>query len=122
MFSARLLLVLLTACCLGGCMRASRSKPTAGIPPAYEPLAPSPRLIVGRVQATDVDRRFAFVDLAADAPDAALAEGTELVCRSVELRETGRLRVSRYVRGRTLGATMESGEPNVGDEVVWLAP
>jgi hypothetical protein len=38
------------------------------------------------------------------------------------LRETGRVRASRYVRGRTLGTTLVAGQPSLGDEVVWLAP
>jgi len=87
-----------------------------------EPLTPSPRLIVGRILDVDRSRGFAFVDLAGDAPAAALADGTELIVRTLALRETGRIRVSRYLRGRTLGATIVAGQPAPGDEVVWLAP
>lgn len=96
------------------------TKPPA---PAPEPLAPSSRLIVGRIVAVDPERGFAMIELAADAPPAALPEGGELVARTLaDLRETARLLVSRYVRGRTLGATVKSGSPAVGDEVVWTAP
>ena len=70
----------------------------------------------------DLAQGFAFVDLTPDAPAAALGEGTELVARTLEFRETGRLRASRYVRGRTLGAKILSGQPAKGDEVVWQAP
>jgi hypothetical protein len=118
MNSARLLLLLAFAGLSSGCLRAFRPSPAA----ALEPLAPSPRLIVGQVFALDPERGFAFVDLAADAPESALVEGAELIARTAELRETGRLRVSRYTRGRTLGTTIDSGRPAVGDEVVWLAP
>jgi hypothetical protein len=73
--------------------------------------------------AIDPERRFAFVELASDAPPAALAEGGELVVRDpASLRETGRLTASRYVRGRTLGATITAGQPMVGQEVIWTAP
>ncbi|MEY4689229.1 MAG: hypothetical protein RIR76_3252 [Verrucomicrobiota bacterium] len=91
--------------------------------PPREPLAPSPRLIVGRIIAVDQERRFAFVELAGDAPPAALTEGGELLVRSLaELRETARLAVSRHVRGRTLGTSIAKGRPVVGEEVVWVAP
>jgi hypothetical protein len=85
-------------------------------------LVPSPRLIVGRVVAIDPAHNFAFVELASDAPPAATADGTELIARTLDLRETGRLQASRYVRGHTLGARIVAGQPTPGDEVVWLAP
>ena len=85
-------------------------------------LVPSPRLIVGRIIAVDAARHMAFVELAPDVPGAALADGTELATRTLDLKDTGRLRVSRYVRGRTLGTKILGGQPSTGDEVVWLAP
>jgi hypothetical protein len=85
-------------------------------------LIPSPRLIVGRIVGLDLARRFAFVELSADAPATALAEGNEWITRTLDLRETGRVRVSRQVRGRTVGTTIVSGQPASNDEVVWLAP
>ncbi len=85
-------------------------------------LAPSPRLIVGRILAVEPADGFAYVELATDAPVNALADGNELIARTLDLRETGRLRASRYVRGRTLGTKIIAGQPSPGDEVVWLAP
>lgn len=85
-------------------------------------LVPSPRLIVGRIVAVDPARRFAFVELTSDAPMAALAEGSDLIARTLELQDTGRLRASRQLRGRTLGTNIVSGQPSPNDEVVWLAP
>ncbi|MFM8617634.1 MAG: hypothetical protein ACKOTF_13575 [Opitutaceae bacterium] len=115
------LLILLVVLPLGGCTGVFRE--TTPPAPAQEPLAPSPRLIVGRIIALDPERGFAMIELAADAPPAALADGGELVARTLaDLRETARLLASRYVRGRTLGATVKSGMPTVGDEVVWSAP
>ncbi len=91
--------------------------------PPREPLAPSIRLIVGQVIAVDPERGFAFVELAGDAPPAALSEGAELRVRTLsDLRETARLAVSRQVRGRTLGTTITAGRPTVGEEVIWTAP
>ena len=85
-------------------------------------LLPSPRLIVGRIVAVDGPQRFAFVEVATDAPNAALSTGTELMVRTLELQPTGKLEVSRYLRGRTLGTKIVAGQPSPGDEVVWLAP
>lgn len=82
-------------------------------------LLPSQNLLVGRVLAVDAARGFAFVELTASPPTAALADGADLVARTDDLRETARLRVSRYVRGRTLGAKIVSGQPAPGNEVVW---
>ena len=105
---------------LGGCGHQPGASKASGTDVA--PLAPSPRLIVGRVLAIDASQGFAFVELAVDAPAAALADGTPLICRTLDLKETARLQVSRYVRGRTLGTKIVAGQPSPTDEVVWLAP
>jgi hypothetical protein len=90
------------------------------IPPA-DGLTVSPHKIVGRIVAVDTARGFAFVSLTATTPAAALADGGELIVRSDDLTETGRLRTSRYARGRTLGSQIISGQPKMGDEVVFPA-
>jgi hypothetical protein len=109
---------------LVGCHRATpRPAPPAASPVlAADALLPSPRLIVGRIVAVDPARAFAFVDLAADAPVNAVGAGAELMTRTADLRETARLLASRHLRGRTLGTKILSGQPSLGDEVVWLAP
>ncbi|MEO7347031.1 MAG: hypothetical protein ABIZ49_08405 [Opitutaceae bacterium] len=108
---------------LSACSSASKpAKTIAPSPLSSTSLAPSPHLIVGRVLAVDVALGSAIIDLASDAPPAALVEAVELLTRTLDLRSTGRLRTSRYLRGRTLGTTILSGEPSPGDEVVWLAP
>lgn len=88
----------------------------------HEALAPSPRLIVGRVIAVDPARGYAFVELSVDAPPTASAEGGELIVRTSDLTETSRLRASRQLRVRTLGTQILSGTPSIGEEVVWVAP
>lgn len=90
--------------------------------PPREPLAPSPRLVVGRVVAIDQDLRHAIVELGAEAPREALVPDAELTTRDASLRETGKLRVSRQLRGRILGTFLLAGSPAVDNEVVWLAP
>jgi hypothetical protein len=100
----------------------SESPPPATPVLAAGALLPSPRLIVGRIVAVDRDQHIAFVELAGDAPNAALIAGTELAARTLDLRDTGRVQVSRYLRGRTLGTKIVGGQPSPGDEVVWLAP
>lgn len=115
--AARLLTLLAAISFLSAC----RHTVPAPLLPA-DALAPSPRLIIGRISAIDAAQGFAFVEIASDAPSAALAAGTELIARTLELRESGRLRASRFVRGRTLGTTIVAGQPSSGDEVVWLAP
>jgi len=108
---------MLDALSLSACRHTAPASPL----PA-DALVPSPRLIVGRITAIDATQGFAFVEIATDAPAAALAAGTELIARTLELRESGRLRASGIVRGRTLGTTILAGQPSAGDEVVWLAP
>ncbi len=105
-------LVLLAAGCV--------APPAVTTPP--EPLAPSTRLVVGRVLEVDADRGFAFVELAPDVPRPALVSGTLLVARRPDLSPVATLRTSAQVRGRTLGTRVASGTPRRGDEVVWEAP
>ena len=115
----RLAAPLAVLCLVAGCAQAPQ-KPTPIL--AEGALIPSPRLIVGRVIAIDAPRGFAIVELAADAPAAAASEGAELISRTLELRETARLRATRQHRGRILGTQVLSGQSSPGDEVVWLAP
>lgn len=115
--AAKLLTLLAAILFFGAC----RHTAPAPLLPA-DALVPSPRLIVGRITAIDAAQGFAFVEIASDAPSAALAAGAELIARTLELQESGQLRTSRFVRGRTLGTTIVAGQPSAGDEVVWLAP
>ncbi|MFZ9748087.1 MAG: hypothetical protein ACO3G4_15820, partial [Opitutaceae bacterium] len=100
-----------------GCL--APTGPSAASPPPREPLAPSPRLVVGRVLEVDAARGFALVELAADVPRPALAPGTLLLARRPDLTPVATLRASTFLRGRTLGTRMAAGTPHPGDEVVW---
>ena len=128
-FTARLLTLLAVISFLGACAQVAPPAATTGTgpndrtagvsPPVADALQPASRALVGRILAVDAARGFAFVALATEPPVAALAEGAGLIARTDDLRETGRLRTSRYVRGRTLGAEILSGQPASGDEVVF---
>ncbi len=121
--AARLLLPLAAIFICAACAhRGAKPPETSPAVLAAGALLPSPRLIVGRVIAVDRAQGFAILETASDAPAAALADGTELIVRTLDLRETARLRSSRYLRGRTLGTKIIAGQPAPGDEVVWLAP
>jgi hypothetical protein len=83
--------------------------------------AASPHKIVGYILAIDEPRDFAVIDLTADPLPAELRDGTALIVRTRDLHKTARLSASRFLRGRTLGATILSGLPAVGEEVVLAA-
>ena len=123
--TARLLTLLAVIYFVPGCSTAtttpqpSRSAAAAAMLPPADALTLSPHKIVGRIVAVDTARGFAFVSLTTTTPAAALVEGGELIVRSDDLSETGRVRTSRYTRGRTLGAQIISGQPKLGDEVVF---
>lgn len=125
--TARLLTLLAVIYFVAGCStgpttpHASRADPSAAMLPPANALTLSQHKIVGRIVAVDAARGFAFVSLTTTTPAAALADGGELIVRSDDLSETGRLRTSRYNRGRTLGAQIISGQPKMGDEVVFHA-
>lgn len=125
--TARLLTLLAVIYFVPGCSTAtttpqpSRSAAAAAMLPPADALTLSPHKIVGRIVAVDTARGFAFVSLTTTTPAAALVEGGELIVRSDDLRETGRVRTSRYTRGRTLGTQIISGQPKLGDEVVFHA-
>lgn len=125
--TARLLTLLAVIYFVPGCSTAtttpqpSRSAASAAMLPPADALTLSPHKIVGRIVAVDTARGFAFVSLTTTTPAAALVEGGELIVRSDDLRETGRVRTSRYTRGRTLGTQIISGQPKLGDEVVFHA-
>ena len=114
--TARALLPLAVFFLVLGCSTAPAPKNAST--PATE-LAPSPNLFVGRILAIDHERNFAFVALTPSAPPIALQPDIVLFARDAELRVTANLRTSRQLRGRTLGVQIISGQPSIGEEVVF---
>jgi hypothetical protein len=124
-FTARLLTPLAVIFFLGACGHVASpnpARPDDRAAPSANTLKPSANQLVGRVLAVDLARGYAFVTLAAEPPAGTLTAGAELIVRTDDLRETARLKTSRYVRGRTLGANIVSGQPSLDNEVVFRAP
>lgn len=135
-FTARLLTLLAGAVMIlgaGGCghhltplppepWRLKKAEPVPEAPLPADALHASPRRLVGRIVAVDAAQGLAFVDLTDEPPAGALVAGAELIVRTDDLRETGRLKSSRYARGHTLGTQIVQGQPAAGDEVVFQAP
>lgn len=131
-FTARLLTPLAVILFFTGCGQVGSTKPAplstrseapaASAPPPSDSLRPSPNRLVGRILSIDAARGFAILDLRPEAPPAALIAGAELIARTDALVETGRLKTSRYIRTRTLGTQIVSGQPKPGDEVVFRLP
>ncbi len=107
---------------LSACHSAPPSQPALStISTSESKLTASPNLIIGRVIAVDTLRQFAIVEVALSAPLLVLTAGHELLTRTDDLSVTARLRTTRQLRGRTLGASITAGAPNLGDEVVFLS-
>jgi hypothetical protein len=129
--TARQLTLLAVFFLLAGCRTESRhsSSPQVnrdesamGTAQPLDRLQPALNKIVGRILSVDLAQSIAVIGLTAAQPPVALPVGTELIARSDDLRETGRLSASRYVRGHTLGAQIFSGQPAAGNEVVYRVP
>jgi hypothetical protein len=112
-------LLLLAVAFFSACQTAAPTPPPAPAT-ASASLAPSPHRVIGRVIGLDPLRELVVIELTGSL--SSLPADTELIARSDDLRETARLRATRQLRGRTLGTTVISGEPSLGDEVVLDAP
>lgn len=119
-FSFALCSLLLAGCATRGEKSAAKGGAAAGSPPAVSHTVPSPVQVVGRIIAVDLRSLAVVIELA---PYAVLP-GNEriLISRLDDLRPTARLLASPYLRGRTLGARLLAGQPQVGDEVVIAPP
>ncbi len=101
-----------------GPSNATSAAATSSTQPTY---APSPNRIIGYILDIDEAQGLAIIDLTAHPLPPELHDGVELTVRTRDLRKTARLRASRIIRGRTLGATIVTGLPAVGEEVVLAA-
>ncbi len=120
----------LALCCLllAGCATRG-SKPSAGGvgEPGKSPestdanrTVPGPVQVLGRVIAVDMRTLSVIVDLAPYIVLPGDFATRALIARRDNLQPTARLQSSSYLRGRTLGTRLTAGQPQVGDEVVFL--
>ncbi len=78
-----------------------------------------PVQVVGRVIAVDLRSLTAIIEVAPYAVIPVNFSTRILISRQDDLQPTARLQASPYLRGRTLGARLLAGRPQVGDEVVF---
>lgn len=97
-----------------------KDKPTATSAAATGPVTPGPVQVLGRVIAVDQRTLSVIVDLAPYVVLPSDFATRQLIARRDDLQPTARLQSSAYLRGRTLGTRLIAGQPQVGDEVVFL--
>lgn len=109
---------------LAGCQSpdAADSRSASAPPTPTHRYEPSPERIVGYILDIDEARGFAVIDVAADVPADSLREGTPLAVRTRDLHPTAHLTSTRFLRGHTLGATIVTGLPAIGEEVTRREP
>jgi hypothetical protein len=119
----------LALCCLllAGCAtRGSKSSPGGGDSSKPDASAdatrtvPGPVQVLGRVIAVDLRTLSVIIDLAPYVSLPGDFATRQLISRRDDLQPTARLQSSPYLRGRTLGTRLLAGQPQVGDEVVFL--
>jgi hypothetical protein len=81
---------------------------------------PGPVQVVGRVIAVDQRTLSVIVQLGPYVELPFDFTTRQLIARRDDLQPTARLQSSPYLRGRTLGTRLIAGQPQVGDEVVFL--
>jgi hypothetical protein len=96
----------------------SEAKSNASAGPSR--TVPGPVRVLGRVIAVDLRTLSVVIDLAPYVELPFDFTTRQLITRRDDLQPTARLQSSPYLRGRTLGARLIAGQPQVGDEVVFL--
>ncbi len=96
-----------------------KDKPTA-TPAAAGPVTPGPVQVLGRVIAVDQRTLSVIVEVGPYVELPFDFTTRQLIARRDDLQPTARLQSSPYLRGRTLGTRLIAGQPQVGDEVVFL--
>lgn len=124
-FHLALCALLLTGCATRGSKSRSKAgddgdpaNPAASADPAR--TVPGPVRVLGRVIAVDLRTLSVVIDLAPYVELPFDFTTRQLITRRDDLQPTARLQSSPYLRGRTLGARLIAGQPQVGDEVVFL--
>lgn len=120
----RAFILALCSLLLAGCTtRGTKSSDKGGDSPTPPPqpgrTVPGPVQVAGRVISTDLRSLSVIIELAPYAAIPTDFSGRILISRQDDLRPTARLQASPYLRGRTLGARLLAGQPQIGDEVVF---
>ena len=122
-----ILSVALSTVLVAGCAtRGSKSSPGGNAPSKLDASADAPRTVpgpvqvLGRVIAVDMRTLSVIIDLAPYVSLPGDFATRQLISRRDDLQPTARLQSSPYLRGRTLGTRLLAGQPQVGDEVVFL--
>jgi hypothetical protein len=123
------LAVALSALLFTGCSTRGSKSSTAGetgekAKSAATPVAgrtiPGPVQVLGRIIAVDSRTLSVIVELGPYVELPFDFTTRQLIARRDDLQPTARLQSSPYLRGRTLGTRLLAGQPQVGDEVVFL--
>ena len=118
--SALTLACLLLAGCVTRGIKIAPGHPGASAKSGHlNEFEPSPSLILGRIIAFDAQRRSVFIEIGPYNELPADFATRLLISRNEALAPTATLQSSVYLRGRILGTRLLSGNPDVGDEVVW---
>lgn len=123
----RALIFALCSLLLAGCATRG-SKFSAGASDSSKPDAPAdasrtvpgPVQVLGRVIAVDMRTLSVIIDLAPYVSLPGDFATRPLITRRDDLQPTARLQSSPYLRGHTLGTRLVAGQPQIGDEVVFL--
>jgi hypothetical protein len=111
--------LLIAGCATRGSKPASKGGDSPISPAQTEQTVPGPVQVVGRVVAVDLRSLTVMIELAPFAVLPSDFSGRTLVSRQDDLRPTARLQASAYLRGRILGARLQAGKSQIGDEVVF---
>ncbi len=110
--------LLLAGCTTRGFKSTAPGGDDTGGPSHSLRTVPSPVQVVGRIIAVDLLSLVVVIELAPYSTVPANIGGRSLIARHDDLRPTARLEASSYLRGRTVGARLLTGQPQVGNEVV----
>ncbi|MDF3059051.1 MAG: hypothetical protein K0R17_3266 [Rariglobus sp.] len=121
-FTFALCSLLLAGCSSRGSKTVAKDGGGTSAPPGSQAThtVPGPVQVVGRVIAVDLRTLSVIIELAPYATLPADFSGRILMTRLDDLRPTARLQASSYLRGRTLGARLMAGQPQIGNEVVFV--
>ena len=114
--------LLIAGCATRGSKPASQGGNPVVSPAQTGQTVPGPVQVVGHVISVDLRSLTVMIELAPFAVLPSDFSGRILISRQDDLRPTARLQASAYLRGRILGARLQAGKSQVGDEVVFAPP